>query len=225
MTIRMIIKKWYVILLCAVIAAAGLYIEKSRVSPVVPQSGDMTYVRVVKFTNVPVSVTNQTTTEIDLTQIAGSWTNLADFIEDLDADYDMKKVNTQWETLPSSQKLTWMNDHFKIQKIGPGMYELALQFAKKDPKDADYLEDNHVKLLDSYEDYFKTAAAMVTSDTNMTTVKEAQLVDDNSMEAAPAKIEKKYAVIGFVLGALVGVVIVMAWNQRKVKVNESKGNS
>ena len=29
------------------------------------------------------------------------------------------------------------------------------------------------------------------------------------------QIEKKYAVIGFVLGALVGVVIVMVWDARK----------
>ena len=48
-----ILRKWYVILICAVLCAGGLYIEKEKIHPGVPASGDMTYIRVVQFGEVP----------------------------------------------------------------------------------------------------------------------------------------------------------------------------
>lgn len=73
---------------------------------------------------------------------------------------------------------------------------------------------NHEKLIEEYENYFREAAGMVTNDTSLTTVKNFELVDEVGMPTAQ-QIEKKYTVIGFVLGALIGVVIVMGWNARK----------
>lgn len=68
--------------------------------------------------------------------------------------------------------------------------------------------------MNLYENYFSKTATLVTKDTSLSTVKEIQNINEDKV-VSKENIEKKYAVIGFVLGALVGVVIVMAWNAKK----------
>lgn len=214
MNFRSIIKKWYVILICAVICAGGLYFEKSQVHTVVPQTGDMTYIRVVKFNTVPVFTTNQTSTEINVTNLMKAWSNLTELDSQIEENFDMGKINAEWNKMADSQKMKWLGGHFRVQNIGPGLYELIIQFTKQDAKDSQYIKENSADLMDAYEAYFSKSAALVTNDTSLKTVKEIQNINENKV-VSKGNIEKKYAIIGFILGALVGVVIVMAWNTRK----------
>lgn len=214
MNFRSIIKKWYVILICAVICAGGLYFEKSQVHTVVPQTGDMTYIRVVKFNTVPVFTTNQTSTEINVTNLMKAWSNLTELDSQIEANFDMSKMNAEWDKTADSQKMKWLGGHFRVQNIGPGLYELIIQFSKKDMKDSQYIKDNSTDLMNMYEAYFSKSAALVTKDTNLSTVKEFQNINEDRVVSKKA-IEKKYAIIGFILGALVGVVIVIVWNARE----------
>lgn len=214
MNLRAILKKWYIILLCAVLCAGGLYFEKSRVVPAVPQTGDLTYIRVVKFNQVPAETLKDTSLEIKMDALVKSWPNLSVLANEIDNHIDMQKLNPHWKTMAQSQKLDWLTLHFRINWIGPGMYELIFQMKKDEVKDAEYIKTNHEKLMGEYEDYFRESAGMVTNDTSLTTVKNFELIDEVGMPTTQ-QIEKKYAVIGFVLGALVGVVIVMVWDARK----------
>lgn len=221
MSFQQILKKWYIILFCAIICAAGLYLEKSVVNPPIVQSGDMTYIRVVKFNTVPVFTAGQNSNEIAMDDLMKAWPNLSDLIMQLDQSYEMEKVDKQWKTLSQTKKFDWVNNHFRTDNIGPGMYELILQFPKKDPKDPQYLAKNINRLLDDYESYFQKTSSLVTNDTNLTTVKEFQLNDDQDAPTQ-TQVEKKYAIIGFILGALVGVVIVTVWNKRKEHLKGNK---
>lgn len=214
MNLQSILKKWYVILICAIICAGGLYVEKSQVHTVVPQTGDMTYIRVVRFNTVPTFTTNQTSTEINITNLTKSWSNLAELDSQVESNFDMGKMNVDWDKTTDSQKMKWLGEHFRVQNMGPGLYELIIQFSKKDAKDSQYIKDNSAGLMDMYEAYFSKSAALVTKDTSLNTVKETQNIDENKV-VSKENIEKKYAVIGFILGALVGVVIVMVWNAKK----------
>lgn len=214
MSLKAVIKKWYVILICAVLFAGGLYYEKSRVVPAVAQTGDMTYIRVVKFEQVPTETLNETSMEIMMNNPVKAWSNLEVLSRKMDDNIDMEKLNSKWGVMVQSQKFNWLNGHFRIAWTGPGMYELIFQMKKDEVKDAEYIKENHEKILGEYEDYFQEAAGTVTNDTNLTTVKNFELVEDADMPTTQ-QVEKKYAVIGFVLGALVGVVIVMVWDARK----------
>lgn len=214
MSLRAILQKWYVILICAIIGASGLYFEKSQVNTVVPQTGEMTYIRVVRFNTVPVFTANQTSSEIDMTNLMKAWSNLTELESQLESDFDMKKMNVTWDKTAESQKMKWMGEHFRVQNMGPGVYELIIQFTKKDVKDSQYIKDNNAALMDMYEDHFSKTAAMVAADTSLNTIKEVQTINEDQV-VSKATIEKKYAIIGFILGALVGVVIIMAWNARK----------
>ena len=214
MSLNSIIKKWYVIFLCALLGAGGLYFEKKQVVPAIPQTGDMTYIRVVKFEQIPTETLMGTSTEIRMNALVNAWPNLSSLTTRMDNHVEMQKLNPKWTDLAQSQKFKWLTGHFRVNWIGPGMYELIFQMKKDEAKDAEYIKTNHEKLMGEYEDYFRESAGMVTNDTSLTTVKNFELIDEVGMPTTQ-QIEKKYAVIGFVLGALVGVVIVMVWDARK----------
>lgn len=214
MSLNSIVKKWYVIFLCALLGAGGLYFEKKQVVPAIPQTGDMTYIRIVKFNQVPAETLKDTSLEIKMDALVKSWPNLSVLANEIDDHIDMQKLNPKWETMAQPQKFDWLTQHFRINWIGPGMYELIFQMKKDEAKDAEYVKTNHEKLMGDYENYFRESAGMVTNDTSLTTVKNFELVDEAGMPTTQ-QIEKKYAIIGFVLGALVGVVIVMVWDARK----------
>lgn len=214
MSLNSIIKKWYVIFLCALLGAGGLYFEKKQVVPAIPQTGDMTYIRVVKFEQIPTETLMGTSTEIRMNALVNAWPNLSSLTTRMDDNVEMQKLNPKWTDLAQSQKFKWLTGHFRVNWIGPGMYELILSMKKNEAKDADYIKANHENLIGEYEDYFKESARMVTNDTNLTTVKKFELIEESGMPTVP-QIEKKYAIIGFVLGALVGIVIVMVWDARK----------
>lgn len=214
MNFQSIIKKWYVILICASVCASGLYFEKSQIHTVVPQTGDMTYIRVVRFNTVPVFTANQTSTEIDVTNLMKAWSNLTELNSQIEENFDMNKMNADWNKISDSQKVKWLGEHFRVQNMGPGLYELIIQFTKQDAKDSQYIKENHIALMNLYENRFLKMSTLVTKDTSLSTVKELQNINEDKI-VSKENIEKKYAVIGFILGALVGVVIVMVWNAKK----------
>jgi hypothetical protein len=214
MKLQQIVKKWYVILICAVLCSGGLYFEKKQIHTVIPETGDMTYIRVIKFDKVPVFTSNQSSKEIDMTNLVKSWSNLTELELKLKNDFKMRGLNVGWDNIGNSQKKIWLGEHFRVQNMGPGLYELIIQFPKKDAKDSQYIKDNSDKLMDTYQDYFIESAKMVTTDTNISTIKEIQTIDEDKV-ATSATVEKKYAIIGFILGIFIGIVIIMVWDTRK----------
>ncbi len=214
MTVRGIIRKWYVILICALLCAGGLYFEKSQVNTVVVPSADMTYIRVVRFDNVPVFTANQTSQEIGMDKLMSMSSSLAEFESQLEGNFEMKKMNSNWKKLADSAKLKWVEKHFSVKHVGPGIYELIIRFSKADDSDMQYVKTNHESMMNAYEAHFLKTAALVTSDTSISQVKTFESID--AVKATSREgIEKKYAVIGFVLGALIGIIVVMAWDARK----------
>lgn len=178
MNLKAIIKKWYVILICAALCSVGLYFEKGKVNTIIPQTGDMTYIRVVRFDEVPVFTVNQTSREIDLTDLMKAWSNQFDLESRLESTYDMDKMNAEWDTAAESRKMDWMGNHFRVQNIGPGVYELIIQFSERDAKDSKYIKNINKSLMDTYEDYFVKTATMVTNNTKIRTIKETHMMDE-----------------------------------------------
>lgn len=178
MNFQSIIKKWYVILICAIVCASGLYFEKSQIHTVVPQTGDMTYIRVVRFNTVPVFTANQTSTEIDVTNLMKAWSNLTELNSQIEENFDMNKMNADWNKISDSQKVKWLGEHFRVQNMGPGLYELIIQFTKQDAKDSQYIKENRIALMNLYENHFLKMSTLVTKDTSLSTVKELQNINE-----------------------------------------------
>lgn len=214
MSWQAVIKKWYIILLCAVLCAGGLYFEKSKVTVVIPRTSEMTYIRIVQFRPVPVSEEKQGGHEINMTNAMNSWPYLSDFGTQMEANFEMNKLSVGWDKQSDLQKIKWLGGHFRIKYLGPGLYELSMQFGKKDLKDAEYIKGNSRQLLDTYEKYLSDVSRVMVPDAEVQMAKEMQFIDETEMVKKEV-IERKYAVIGAILGAVLGVVLVMVWEAWK----------
>lgn len=204
------LRKWYVILICAVLCAGGLYIEKEKIHPGVPASGDMIYIRVVQFEEVPLLAGQ----EIVVDKGLYAWPNLTKLKDQLESSFNMNKLDSGWEVMKTSKKFSWEGGHFRANKISLGTYELIVSFSKMDGKDEAYIQENADKLLDIYESYFQKVASTNIPNVELRTIDHYNLIE-NDFTPSREGIGKKYAIIGFVLVALVGVVIVMVWDARK----------
>ncbi len=71
--------------------------------------------------------------------------------------------------------------------------------------------------MDAYEKYVTAVSSQIVPGTEVKVVKEMQAVDTYEL-VQKAAVEKKYAVIGAILGALGGVVLVMAWEAWKQRL-------
>lgn len=175
-----------------------MYFEKSQIHTVVPQTGDMTYIRVVRFNTVPIFIANQTSTEIDMTNLMKAWSNLTELDSQIEENFDISKMNANWNTASDSQKVKWLGEHFRVQNMGPGLYELIIQFTKQDAKDSQYIKENSIALMDLYENYFSKTSTLVTKDTSLNTVKEIQNINEDKV-VSKENIEKNMQLLALYL--------------------------
>jgi len=214
--IKNILSKWYIILICAIATSSLLYFEKTKINPSIKQTGDMVYTRTVRFQKVPSYTMGQTTTEIDLSKIMKMASNQENMMKLLESTFIIKNLDSTVDKMNDINKLKWINKHFYAEKVGPGVYELVMKYEKNEPKDAEYIESNNQALMDTFENCFQNSATLLVDDANLYTVKNYKVVEELSPNTEK-NFNKKYAFIGFVLGALIGIVIVMVWNAYHVK--------
>lgn len=208
--VKEIIRKWYVIMICAVLCAGGVYLEKEMMHPGIPASGDMTYIRVVQFEDIPMMAEQ----EIVVDKGLYAWPNLSKLKDQLESSFNMSKLNSDWGVMKTSKQFSWEGEHFGATKIGPGTYELKVSFSKIDRKDEAYIRDNSDKLLDIYESYFQKVAAVNIPNVELKTIDYYSLIE-NDFNSSREGIGKKYAIIGFVLGGMLGVALVTVWIAKK----------
>lgn len=211
---REVWKKWYVILLCAALGAGSLYYEKGILHPPMPETGNMVFIRIMQLDEIPTLGDAAYGHEIDVSRILYIWPNMAEFLSHLEERYEMKKLNAEWDKLETEQKLIWDAEHFILQRVGPGTYEITAKFTKKDAKDGEYVLKNGNRLLDSYQDYFQEKVLMLIPNSNLHVLKNYSQVDGNKVMDR-SRISKKYGVVGFILGGMVGLAIVTAWVSKK----------
>lgn len=216
--LKYIVKKWYIVLVCAFIGAGTLYFEKSEVKPSVPQNGTVVFTRVVKFDPLPILQLNGKEQEITIMKSIGMWGNMAKFLKTLDEGFDCKKLNVGWSDLREINRIEWMSKHFWVNPIGPGTYELIIKFNDSDAKDAKYINENGQKLMDYYTEYIQKASAVVTKNAKLDIINDYSLIDVEST-VTEAGLKKKYTIIGFALGGVAGIMILSILALKKNMVN------
>jgi hypothetical protein len=213
---KKVLSKWYIVLICAFITSGMLYFEKSKVNPSIQQTGDMIFTRTVKFNKIPTFTAGQTTTEINLSKIMKMASSQEYMIKILEDNFKTSKLDKSLDKMSNLNKLIWVDKHFYVEKVGPGVYELVMKYSRNDPKDAEYIIDNSSALIETYEKAFKESSKMLISDTSFDEIKNYDIIENISTNNE-SNMNKKYAIIGFVLGALIGIVMVMVWNAYHLK--------
>ena len=211
---KYVISKWYVVLICAILGSGALYVEKSQVAPAVAISGDQLYTRLARFEPMPVVVIGNETKELDLKEMMGSKRMQKACIDNIGAQLDFEKICAGWNKLNLQEQLKWYEKHITIKSIGAGMYELEVHSAAADAKDASYVRDNSDLLMDIVAQTVESETAAQTGNAKLVTVEEKNFVDLKN--AVPQNsVQRKYAIIGFILGAFVGLSILAVLSLRK----------
>ncbi|MBO6291994.1 MAG: hypothetical protein J6N51_07045 [Selenomonas sp.] len=212
--LKYIVRKWYVVLLCAVLGAGILYVEKGSVAPPAVVNGNLLYSRVVKFEPVPYVSYGNTTQEAELAELLNSWRSMYTTYTELEEKLDIEKICAGWKRLPMIDRANWMEKHLQVVSAGPGAYELEIQLSDTDAKDTAYVEENHLKIMDAFTESVRKTSAPVVGGSELKVVEDFRLVDMHH-EAAQAGVQKKYVIIGFVLGALAGMAVLAVFSLRK----------
>lgn len=216
MIFRLVLKRWYVVLLCALIGAGGLYYEKSSVAPSVAVQGDMLISRIVRVEPVPYAEFGGTADEIDLSKAFASWRTAYSLIEVWESDLEMEKVCAGWHRLGVMDRVKWFSRHLQFIKLGPGIYEFDMNLAETDAKDAGYVQEHKAQMLDGLSKVIAKVSAPYIGDAHWTKVEDFDMVNLRE-KATQGGLQKKYAVVGFVLGALAGIAILSVLALRKGK--------
>ena len=216
MIFRLVLKRWYVVLLCALIGAGGLYFEKSSVAPSVAVQGDMLISRIVRVEPVPYVEFGSTAEEINLTKACTTWRTAYSLVETWENDLEMEKICAGWPRLGLMDRVKWFSRHVQVNKLGPGIYEFDMNLAESDAKDAEYVQEHKTQMLDGLTKVISKVTAPYIGESHWTKVEDFDMVNLRE-KATQGGLQKKYAVVGFVLGALAGIAILSVLALRKEK--------
>ena len=213
---KFILKKWYVIIIIALLVSISLYAEKMLITPTIPQSGEMRYTAIVKIENTnnihEVQLEDNPknkdiVSEVTIVPIIQTWGNEKNLIDIIHNKYDFLKLNKNWNNLSKNEdKFKWINDHFIVHYMGNNVYEFTLLFKAEDIKDSQYIKENGKNLLNDYIAYAKDASSLVYPNATFGVVETNQFIDEGTI-VNQNTLAKKYAVIGFVLGALASIAV------------------
>lgn len=212
--LKYITSKWYVVLICAILGSGVLYVEKSQVAPSVAMTGDQLYTRLARFEPLPIATIGNGAEEIDLTDMLASKRVLNAFINDTGAQLDFEKLCTGWHNLSLLEKTTWIGKHISVTRVGVGVYEMEIQFVATDARDAAYVEENSGLMMDILGQTVEDETAAQTGNAKLVTVEEKNFVDMKEA-VSQGSLQKKYAIIGFILGALVGLSVCAVLSLRR----------
>ena len=128
--------------------------------------------------------------------------------------YDFSKLEQKWEKLESSKKYEWFDKHLYTGDMGNNTYEIVLLFKSGEAKDAKYVIENSDSILDDYSLHVQKEASILMDKPEIIKLSAFSSIDD-SQNVDPSILPKKYAIVGFILGAFAGTAILCVLALRK----------
>ncbi len=206
-------KKLWIIILCAIIASVSLMIEKAFFTEYVIKSGTININRVVKFEN-PADNNTFMQFRYDIVLITSS--NLKPIYSKLEKEFDFKKIDANWDSYTSLDKVKWFARNIKIYAFNDNSYEIILTLSDTMPKDSSYVNQNASAILDRYLVLSEENIEKVRPNTKMNIVMSEEILDE-IVPVDKGVIIKKYGIIGGVLGTLFAMLGIFIYSLRLKK--------
>lgn len=209
--VKYILKRWYVVVIFAMLASVALYVEKATI-PTVPQSGAMRFNAIVKVEGINSTkeyYVNERNTIKDVTIIPliQTWGNEQKFIDATLKKYDYLKFNKNWNSITKqAEKFEWINRHFITKYLGNDVYEFSLVFTSDDVKDYQYVYEYGASFINDYIAYVQDTIEVVYPDARCNVIENHEFVD-TTQNINTDTLSRKYAIIGFVLGGVAGIAV------------------
>lgn len=135
---------------------------------------------------------------------------LYSFLDATESRYDYKKFAKDWGNKKRPQKKQWLASHLRVKNYGAGRLEVGFYFKATEPMDAEYLKQQGLRYTEDFLSFMNEkdsfGAYTVTGETS--TIPTQTVISQN-------RVEVKYGVIGFVLGLVSAVAVLLTWNLRK----------
>ena len=137
------------------------------------------------------------------------------FITQTSDHIDWRRYNRNWETLDIKERLTWFIGHVRVDRFDPNFYLFKVVVETKDSPDIPYVNSTIAPLLDEYVDFANNRL-------ERTGIGKFVVIDSAEVISEPQPISKKrlvlkYFVIGGILGAIVGTILIGAMASRTSK--------
>ena len=235
-SLRYILKKWYIILICAVLGAGALFMEKSIISPVTQDTikqSDIFYTAVIHFTNpIPKTTINSEEKnsekenwinginviehEVTINYPILMFSNKQKFLNQTEPAFDYEKLSKGWSKKSVTEKFKWIGDHLEANYFAPGTYEVVFKIPATEVKDDEYIREIGDKYLDTYLNYVKECSRLVYDNPDFVVTDRYNLFSNKGNDKATVQsVKKKYIVAGFVLGGVLGTAVLAVLSLRK----------
>ncbi len=202
-------KGWKLIVILMIVAGAALVGEKMFLGETITQSG-LYYVEKV----VNIKCMGPHTDFLGGTgDSLGAFSMLTSFMDESKESYDYTKFHAGWDTLKFEPKAIWLKKHLTVGGT-QGLYVFAFTVLAEDPKDDEYLKQYGRKYLEAYIDYTRQKLEAAGLPVEYRVVSEMESVPEKTVISGK-RMALKYAVIGVVLGALLGGLILTVRAVRK----------
>ncbi len=206
-------KKLWIIILCAIIASVSLMIEKAFFTEYVIKSGTININRVVKFEN---PADNNTFMQFRYDKVLITSSNLKPIYSKLEKEFDLKKIDANWDSYTPLDKVKWFASNIKIYAFNDNSYEIILTLSDTMPKDSSYANQNASAILDRYLVLSEENIEKVRPNTKMNIVMSEEILDE-IVPVDKGVIIKKYGIIGGVLGTLFAMLGIFIYSLRLKK--------
>jgi hypothetical protein len=202
-------KKWYLTLILAIFCAGGAFVEKYFFTDIIPQTGNMTYTKVIKFDN-PVLIydDNGNFHEVVINKVIDMWSNKNKFLDETENRFNYNKFDAQWSNKTLEDKFKWIDKHILVNYIGNNVYEITFRLLETDTKDASYVQQYALDYLDAYIFYVKNVSSIVVENPKVIVIDQYKLIENHDY-FNKNNILIKYTIIGFILGAIIGNIIII----------------
>lgn len=199
-------KKILLIAALMVVFGGGIGLEKGYFTNQVMQTTTFETEKVVKM---QYTIPNASGSEFDYNAFFCSYSEVDQFLQEAEKQFDFNKFNANWSHYNKQEKLEWFQKHVFINNIKGGALQFGFILKPEDPKDLIYTKEMGTQFIDSYISYSEKRLQQILPVANFTEINHFTLYPEVKTRSKKISV-LKYGVAGAVLGLLIGMVIVLA---------------
>ena len=210
-----IMNKITTILLCGILCAGLLVIEKVFFTKFSIQvGGPVTGEYIVSV--VDAKDRSNPKKQLNYPAVMHSDANLADFIKLLEKErhFEFVKLNPNWVRLTDVQKRQWLRQHVRIQNYQGNNFRIVYNLNQREVYDLAFLQKNSSVFMDSFIQQTNRTVKKIKPGTDIKVVKQ-NFSYPKELPLNRNDVLIKYGIIGFVLGSLFSMLLVLVPVLRK----------
>lgn len=200
-------KKYWVVLLCMVLFSVALSVEKMCFTEVVYTPTSAYVQKAVSISLKDNNVVNDSS--VNNAGVLVSFLMYDDFIRHAQDKYDYSKIVKGWDDLPADKKVEWWRKHLWVDNVSSGFCMYNLYIPAEEVVDASYIKENADMFLTDYIELSQQKLQKYLGTTGYSVEESFEIPAEQKVVSSKKRIAK-YAVIGMILGAMVGIILVFA---------------